>query len=102
MRIEKKNLPGITVSRQPGNKSGVERGKPVATRSSSMGDAVSSAAEVLGIAEEDIQARLSAFEVQAQRKSALKTFGAEEQEEQLNAVFSSIFDGPGRFGCAVC
>src|SRR5690606_23854196 len=42
--------------------------------------------------QEEIQQRLNDFEIQAQRIS-LKDLGAEEQQEQLEAVFGSIFDG---------
>lgn len=55
-------------------------------------DAVRAGAEALGILPEDIQAALDAFAVEEIRIS-LKDLSAEEQQAELTAVFSQIFDG---------
>jgi hypothetical protein len=57
----------------------------------SMIDTVTSAGEALGIPLEQIEARIAAFEVAAQEIS-LKDLDAEEQQAELEAVFSRIFD----------
>lgn len=57
----------------------------------SMIDTVKTAGEALGIPLDQLEARIDAFEVQAQ-KISLKDLTAEEQQAELEAVFSRIFD----------
>lgn len=57
----------------------------------SMVDAVTAAAEVLGVADATIQRRISQFRVAATEIS-LKDLSGEDQQAELNAVFSAIFD----------
>jgi hypothetical protein len=57
----------------------------------SMIDTVTAAGEALGIPMDQIEARIAAFEVAAQEIS-LKDLDAEEQQAELEAVFSRIFD----------
>ncbi len=54
-------------------------------------ETVRRAAEALGLLPADVQARLDAFTLEVQRIS-LKDLSAEEQQAELLAVFSSIFD----------
>lgn len=57
----------------------------------SMIDTVTEAGQALGIPLDDIQSRIEAFEVAALEIS-LKDLDAEEQQAELSAVFSRIFD----------
>lgn len=57
----------------------------------SMVDAVTAAAEVLGVADATIQRRISQFRVAATEIS-LKDLSGEDQQAEINAVFSAIFD----------
>lgn len=57
----------------------------------SMIDSVTAAGEALGIPLDEIQSRIEQFEVAAQEIS-LEGLSAEEQQEELEAVFSAIFD----------
>lgn len=54
-------------------------------------ETVRQAAEALGLLPADVQARLDAFALEVTRIS-LKDLSAEEQQQELLAVFSSIFD----------
>lgn len=54
-------------------------------------DTVRAAATALGVSKEDIDARLAAFKVEAQ-KISLKGLSAEDQQKELQAVFSKLFD----------
>ncbi len=58
----------------------------------SLADAVSEGAEALGLLPADIQAAMEAFRIEEIRIS-LMDLSAEEQQAELEAVFSSIFDG---------
>ncbi len=58
----------------------------------SLADAVSEGAEALGLLPADIEAALAAYRVEEIRIS-LMDLSAEEQQAELEAVFSSIFDG---------
>jgi hypothetical protein len=58
----------------------------------SIADTVREGAEALGLLPADIQAAMEAFRVEEIRIS-LKGLSAEEQQAELEAVFSSIFDG---------
>jgi|GEM_PF-6128416 TP901 family phage tail tape measure protein len=58
----------------------------------SMGDAVLAGAEALGMNMDDVQNALETYQIEAQRIS-LMDLNSEEQQAQLEAVFSSIFDG---------
>lgn len=55
-------------------------------------DTVREGAEALGLLPADIEAAIAAFEVQ-QIRISLMDLSAEEQQAELEAVFSSIFDG---------
>lgn len=58
----------------------------------SIADAVTAGAEALGVLPEDIQAAMEAYRLEEIRIS-LMDLSAEEQQAELEAVFSSIFDG---------
>jgi len=58
---------------------------------SSIKDSVVAGAEVLGVLPNDIQARLDQFVIETQ-KISLKGLDAEEKEEEIAAVFGTIFD----------
>lgn len=55
-------------------------------------DVVSQGALILGLSQDEIDAALAAFEV-AERRISLMDLTAEEQQAELEAVFSEIFDG---------
>ena len=54
-------------------------------------DSVLQAGLALGIDQADLQSRIDAFQIEAQQIS-LKDLSAEEQQEELQAVFGAIFD----------
>ncbi|MGO1190271.1 tape measure protein [Vibrio casei] len=58
---------------------------------SSMVDAVGAAADALGISQSTINSRLNAFRI-ATTDISLKDLSAEEQQAEIQAVFSKIFD----------
>jgi len=57
-----------------------------------LADTVEQAAVALGLPLEDVQRKIAAFQIAAQTIS-LKDLSAEDQQKELEAVFSSIFDG---------
>ncbi|MCW8960206.1 MAG: phage tail tape measure protein, partial [Ignavibacteriaceae bacterium] len=58
----------------------------------SMSDAILAGAEALGVNVPDVQAALDAYQIEEQRIS-LMDLSPDEQRAELQAVFSSIFDG---------
>jgi TP901 family phage tail tape measure protein len=58
----------------------------------SMRDAVLAGAEALGVSRSDVQAAIDSFRI-AEQQISLKDLSADEQQAELEAVFSSIFDG---------
>lgn len=62
----------------------------------SMSDAVLSGAEALGLNSQEIQSALDSYRIEEQRIS-LKDLTPEEQQAELQAVFSSMFDGLTEF-----
>jgi tape measure domain-containing protein len=58
----------------------------------SIADSVAAGAEALGLSADEIEAAIAQYEVEAQQIS-LKDLTAEEQQAELEAVFSKIFDG---------
>lgn len=92
---KKKKIFGITVSESTREQTQAltdETNRAFGQIITAMSDAVFSAAEALGFGEEEIRRRIAEYELAATQIS-LKDLDAEEQQEQLNAVFSSIFDG---------
>jgi hypothetical protein len=67
-------------------------GRQIGLIFSSMADSVQAGAEALGFAGDDVREAIMAFNV-AEQMISLKDLDPEEQQAQLNAVFSSIFDG---------
>jgi len=67
-------------------------GKQFALVISSIADTVRAGAQALGLLPADIEAAMAAYQV-AQTRISLKGLTAEEQQKELEAVFSSIFDG---------
>gem|GEM_PF-1640744 len=57
-----------------------------------LADTVEQAAVALGLPLEDVQRKIAAFQI-AEQTISLKDLSAEDQQKELEAVFSSIFDG---------
>lgn len=89
---EKKHIFDDTDVRRFSEQLGAGVGEQFELVFASMVNAVTASASVLGVAQSVIDERVAAFQVAAQEIS-LKDLTAAEQQEELNAIFSSIFDG---------